>query len=215
MKVKLIKLFVFAAFVLLVVNIFLFNKVGLLDFKQLTNVSNKKQSSITKQPQLQFMSDLGNYQINKKNIDILERYLEELEFFKEEKVVIINKKEQTRTNVTVRNLIIHLTDESYPNNRFALEDGEYLRSTKTEFSEGQLDLYIGMNKDYYLKELDERTNANFSVQVIGAIYDLVNPEELHSQERVSYETSPKTIKKYVEEMKTKGNIVNITKKINE
>lgn len=130
--------------------------------------------------------------ISEKNSTLLNSYLSDLNFFGKSAVRL---REGSETWVTVSKLNIHLTGGKYKFNNFTETDLGYLRSTSENFSNGVLDLYVGMNPNYYFngKYDSKKASQAFESQVFLALFSLTKPDEYMALKELSTSTLPKEL----------------------
>lgn len=148
------------------------------------------------------VSEVPNYEVKLTKLDVINDYLNELNFWGEKAVEL----RETRQKVTVQRLVIHLTDKKYNFNNFTEKDLGYLRSTNEVFSNGTLDLYAGMSKSYYFpgEKFDAKKASDaFLSEILLATFALTNPKDKYI-DTLNQKDMPLIIKNVTEKIKKTG-----------
>jgi len=134
-----------------------------------------------------FHSEVGGFELKSQNLSVLEKYLQQLAFFGQERVTPRLVEPQ---KVTVEKLMIVLTDQDYRSNRFGLTATDFLAANEDHFEDGLLILRIGLNRSL----LGDQSKAQkwLDTQLLLAAYELIHPGSLEVSP-ATRETLPKLL----------------------
>lgn len=141
-----------------------------------------------------FVSDVSGYRVTKADMTDFKNFLQEVDFWEKNRVKL-RKREIYGQAMTVRKLVIHLTQEKYVHGAYVDENKKVIYSNKEEYEKGVLHLYVGIDSKYWTDT--KRLAELVRVEMLSGIYELTEPENYFGSTKMTEILTEKTDKIYV------------------